>query len=352
MQDLGSPLGGNSLATSINASGQVAGITYPLDQSGPHAFFWSSATGAVDLGVTNGNTQSASLAINNSGEVVGYQFGSSGFSAFRWTLAEGMQTIANFFLPVGYDFINILNDNGDIGGVSSSDHAALSSAGNVQDVGTLPPDESSVALFINSSGHMVGTSRPEHCCGHERTFFWTSAGMIDIGTLPNHASSRSTPAGFNNRDQIVGSNGAAYFWSPTAGLRQVPGIIFKFAPQLSNALNDAGQILGAGAGNKNAVVASPTMHVTVSSSQNPTAFGQPVTFTATVISIVGPPPDGEQVTFEDGSKVLGTATLTNGIATLTTSTLKVKTHSITAVYAGDDNYLSKKSAKYSQVVTP
>ena len=352
IQDLGSPLGGNSSATAINAAGQVVGITYPLDQSSPHAFFWSAATGSVDLGVTGGNTQSSPFGINDSGEVVGYQYGSGGFSAFRWTLAGGMQTIDDFFMPVGFDFVNILNNSGQIGGVSSLDHAALWSGGTVQDLGTLAPDTSSASQLINGNGHIVGTSRPEHCCGHERTFFWTSAGMVDIGTLPNHASSRSVPAGFNNHDQIVGRNGATYFWSPTVGLRQVPGIILKFAPFLSNALNDAGQILGYGAGFKNAVLASPTMHVTVSSSPNPSQAGQAVTLTATVSSIVGAPPDGEQVTFEDGIKVLGTGTLSNGIATLTISTLKVKTHSITAVYAGDDNYLSKKSDKYSQLVTP
>jgi hypothetical protein len=176
--------------------------------------------------------------------------------------------------------------------------------------------------------------------------------MVDIGHLPKHQNARNVPYGFNNRDQIVGLNGAAYLWSPIIGMRQVSGITFKFAPLLSNAFNEAGQMLGFSPGYGNAVLASPSMHVNVSSSQNPSNAGQSVTFTASVSSIVGPAPDGEQVTFKDGSKVLGTGALSNGSATFTTSALTVKTHSISASYAGDGNYLPSKSAKLMQVVNP
>ena len=105
-------------------------------------------------------------------------------------------------------------------------------------------------------------------------------------------------------------------------------------------------------GGSSAVLASPTMHVSVSSSQNPSHGGQSVTFTANVSAIVGLPPDGEQVSFLNGKTVLGTATLSNGTVSLTTSALTVGSHSITAKYAGDNNYLPNKSAALTQVVNP
>jgi hypothetical protein len=51
-----------------------------------------------------------------------------------------------------------------------------------------------------------------------------------------------------------------------------------------------------------------------------------------------------------GKTVLGTGTLSRGSATFTTSTLKVGTNSITAVYGGDSNFAGSKSKTLKQVV--
>ena len=89
---------------------------------------------------------------------------------------------------------------------------------------------------------------------------------------------------------------------------------------------------------------------TLTSSLNPSAYGEAVTFTATVSSSLGSPPDGETVSFMKGAKVLGTGTLSGGIATYTSSTLKVGTTSIKAVYAGDSNFGSSTSNAVNQTV--
>ncbi len=75
---------------------------------------------------------------------------------------------------------------------------------------------------------------------------------------------------------------------------------------------------------------------TLTSSVNPSVFGQNVTFTATVAATGGGAvaPDGT-VTFMDGTTTLGTVTLTGGVATFPIATLAVGMHSITAVYGGD-----------------
>ena len=88
----------------------------------------------------------------------------------------------------------------------------------------------------------------------------------------------------------------------------------------------------------------------LASSLNPSTYGQAVTFTATVSHTASPVPTGT-VTFKDGSATLGTSTLdSSGIATLTTSTLAAASHTITAVYGGDANYLGSTSAALHQVV--
>src|SRR5262249_1360145 len=67
---------------------------------------------------------------------------------------------------------------------------------------------------------------------------------------------------------------------------------------------------------------------TLTSSLNPSLFGQPVTFTATVTAVA--PATGTPtgtVTFRDGTTSLGTVMLNaSGIATLTTTTLSVGGH--------------------------
>lgn len=89
----------------------------------------------------------------------------------------------------------------------------------------------------------------------------------------------------------------------------------------------------------------------LSSSANPSVSGQSVTFTATV-SPTAPgagTPTGT-VTFKDGGTTLGTGTLSGGIATYTASALTVASHSITAVYGGNTNFLTSTSSTLTQTV--
>jgi hypothetical protein len=91
---------------------------------------------------------------------------------------------------------------------------------------------------------------------------------------------------------------------------------------------------------------------TLTSSPNPSVYGQTVTFTATVTpNTPGTGTPTGTVTFKDGVKTLGTGTLdAGGVATFSTSTLGVASHSITAVYGGDGNDLGSTSAAVGQVV--
>lgn len=57
-----------------------------------------------------------------------------------------------------------------------------------------------------------------------------------------------------------------------------------------------------------------------------------------------------QVTFFDGSTVIGTSLLSNGSASLTTATLAQGSHSIRAVYGGDSNVNGVTSAVLGRTV--
>ena len=86
-----------------------------------------------------------------------------------------------------------------------------------------------------------------------------------------------------------------------------------------------------------------TSLTTLTAAANPSS-GQTVIFTATVtatISATGTPTG--MVTFKDGTKTLGKATLANGEATFVTSALAGGPQSITASYGGNTTFLASAS---------
>ena len=90
---------------------------------------------------------------------------------------------------------------------------------------------------------------------------------------------------------------------------------------------------------------------TLTSTPNPSNFGQPVTFTATATSEGFKATPTGTVTFFDGSTNLGSSNLNaSAQATLNSSTLTVGTHNITATYNGDSNFASSTSSGVSQLV--
>ena len=100
---------------------------------------------------------------------------------------------------------------------------------------------------------------------------------------------------------------------------------------------------------KTVVYGLPTM-TGLSSSLNPSTYGQSITFTATVTPNSGTGVPTGTATFESGTTTLAKLSLNNGVATYTTATLTVGTKSITAVYSGDTTYATSTSAVLSQLI--
>ncbi|MBO9521157.1 MAG: Ig-like domain repeat protein [Nocardioidaceae bacterium] len=93
--------------------------------------------------------------------------------------------------------------------------------------------------------------------------------------------------------------------------------------------------------------------ITLTSSQpGGTAFGEQVTFTATVAGGTSPAPTG-YVTFTDNGQSVGTVTIDgNGQARLVTQLLTVGSHQIGASYGGDGYYFSASATPVAHTVTP
>jgi hypothetical protein len=94
--------------------------------------------------------------------------------------------------------------------------------------------------------------------------------------------------------------------------------------------------------------------VVVTAAPGSSTFGQQVVLTATLTPslIGGLTTDGDIVSFKLGATVVGTGSLTTGVATFSLTTLPAGTDVLTAVYAGDPNFLTSTSSSLSYVVNP
>jgi DNA-binding beta-propeller fold protein YncE len=94
-----------------------------------------------------------------------------------------------------------------------------------------------------------------------------------------------------------------------------------------------------------------TGSIALSVSSDPAAAGTPITFTGTVTGSTGGPTPTGTVSFYNGATLLsGPLTLSNGVATYSTSSLPVGTYAIFASYSGDATYLISNSNTISESI--
>jgi uncharacterized repeat protein (TIGR03803 family) len=199
---------------------------------------------------------------------------------------------------------------------------------------------------------------------------WTEAILYNFrGTRKNDGSNPEAGIAFDGAGNIYGTtlNGGEFgegtvfeLVAPVGTGKYKEKVLLNFAngdgawPWDNLVLDSAGNLYGTAIGGGlygNGVVfevamPSATM-TTLTSSPNPSTYGQAVTFTAVVTPA---PPDGETVTFMEAKTPLGTGTLSGGSASFTTSTLRNGTTTVTAVYGGDAFFVGSTSNKVKQVV--
>lgn len=196
--DLGTLGGGSySVATAINAAGQVVGFgEVGAATSGfrSYGFLWEDGVMA-DIGSLGGNVTRA-LDINPARQVVGGSSTAEGIGhAFLWE--KGVMT------DLGIGGATGINPAGQVVGVGSTGHAVLWAKGVVTDLGTLGGC-CSQATRINAAGQVVGASQTVG--GDYHAFIWEKGVMTDLGTLGGDVS---WAEGINPAGQVVGWSAVA-----------------------------------------------------------------------------------------------------------------------------------------------
>jgi hypothetical protein len=294
-----------TIASNLDPSGFGQSLTFTVTVSAPVGT--GNLTGTVGISDTFGGTTTAlasGLALNTSGAAT--------FSVS--TLAVGRHSITAAY--------NNLNDPA---------HAASTSPALVETVleGT--------AVFLTSSTNPAAV-------GQSATFT---------------ATVTSSGGGVTPSGTVTFYDGATILGTPTLN---ASGVATYTTSSLANGMH---QIVAVYSGSPSAEIegsTSPVVYqqvqapssIAVSSSLNPSTYGVPVTFTATVTSTAAFPATGTVKLLDKGLPIAtGTLAGNPGTATFTISTLAAGTHTITVTYAGDSyNQSSKSSAMpLDQIVT-
>jgi len=312
--------------------------------------------GKLDIAVAN-TPSTLNILLNNGtgfGPATAYTL-----SSYGWEIAVGdLNGDGNLDLVVtqgGSNFVSVLKGNGDGTFTPLADVDVLRSYASGVAIGDINGDgRPDLAVTVQDSSAGMGIVT---LLGNGNGTFGTPT-LLPSSTS-NAAGNSSFPgevktvdlnrdgkldlvytnAGFGTTGVMYG-NGDGTFSSPSEYL--VGGYPYGVALADINADSAIDAVIGNdGYSGVTTLLNSAAVRVTLSSSLNPAGTGDAVTFTATLgaLSGVRNVPTGT-ITFKDGSTVLNTVALSNGEASLLTSSLAAGTHVISAAYSGDSAFMA------------
>jgi len=258
----------NSLGNGINAAGTVVGDSeYTAPGGSSIVAVVNSGKGDTAIGLmgvvqaTSGNIYptSSSMAINNSGAVVGYAQvpelkNSTVLDTLPFVYVGGKTTYLTGMIGLTSEALAI-NNLGEIVGYSSTSykHAFLYTKGGVTQLGGLPNSNFSVASGINDAGEITGESGNSNTTARD-IFSYKNGVMTDLGTLGGQVAQA---AGINNNGDIVGESNLNFsdnftnlvpFIYTNGAMTPLANFNISGASgytlETANAINDAGQIVG------------------------------------------------------------------------------------------------------------
>ncbi|MFP8489725.1 hypothetical protein ACKGJO_11615 [Gracilimonas sp. Q87] len=133
----------HAYAYGMNDGGQVAGYGTGLQSGRNHAILLDMSEGVKDLSRLD-NTKSQAYAINNAGQVIGYNRSGSGHRGFIWDDVNGMKNLGTLdknSSPYSRSLANDINEGGQIVGhsfVAGVNYAVIWNP--IQNSDTIPPE--------------------------------------------------------------------------------------------------------------------------------------------------------------------------------------------------------------------
>jgi hypothetical protein len=282
-----------------NAPGTSATFSVVSGGSGALSYVWQLDGVTITNGGDYTNATTATLTISpvNPADAGTYTCTVTGAGGLSWTSSGGVLAVSQ--LPSTNTLALTVGSNPSSFGDTLTFTATISSSGATAPTGPVVFEDDSTPLWTNT---LSGT-------GSTASATWTVSNLAP----GNH----SLTAVYGGDDNYLGSTSSA----------------------LAQTVNSP----------------ASTNTLTLTLGGNPSTYGDALTFTATVSGGGAATPSGA-VIFEDGSLPVWTNTLsgsgTTAATTWAANNLTAGTHPITAVYAGDANYLGSTSSVANQVVNP
>lgn len=239
-------------------------------------------------------------------------------------LAAGSASISTSALPTGMDSVSAAYSGAVAFNASSSNVVAITvkpaavSTSTILTASATSAIANSPVTLTASVKQASGTTTPSGSVN-----FYNGGALIGTATLSAGFAALTTSALPAGTDSINASYvGSSSFNSSTSGVISIT---------------------------VSSVVVNTVTTLTVSAAS--VVANSPVTLTAAVKASSGTLSPTGTVTFLDGSKVIGTASLSSGIGTLTSSTLPVGLQTITATYSGTALFRQSTSNPISVTIT-
>jgi probable HAF family extracellular repeat protein len=221
----------SSVARAVNNHGQVVGFNLGFAGLGDTGFLWEDGS-MIDFGIQDPlrDSRFAAVDINDRGQVVG------NFGPQVWTWKDG---VGSFLGARGRACC--IDKFGDV--ALNDGHAVLWEDGAPTDLGTLGGD-SSQALAMNDRGQVVGNAQLSDGALHP--FVWDDGVMSDLGFgIRVGACTHTLVAanGVNNHGQVAGTSANSCDDHPTAVLYD-GRLHLLLDNAAATAMNDHGDVVG------------------------------------------------------------------------------------------------------------
>ena len=334
---------GNSLGT-VNLASGAATITTSSLAAGSHTLSatysgdanFNSSSGSTSVTVTtpnktnttttvsaspnpvnSGQTLTVTATVSPSGATGTVQFFADGNSLGTVTLANGAATITTSSLAAGSHTLS----------ASYSGDANFNSSSGSTSVTVNPPANQPTTTTLSVSPNPANL-------GQTVTMTAVVSPSSATGTV-NFRDGSSTLGTVN----LVNGTASLSTSSLAAGLHSITASYSGNSSLQASSSNSVSLL-----------IVGPTTQTSLTSSPNPSTFGQTVQLTATVTGVNGSGTPTGTIAFNDGGTNLATVNLTGGTATFSISTLSVGSHTLTASYSGDATFATSVSPPINQQV--
>jgi hypothetical protein len=330
------PVGANSVTAEYTGGGGFASSSStPLTQTVSTATTTTTVTSPINPAIINQPvTFTATITSQFGGAATGSAIFYSGSQTLgRASLSGNLATLTTSFAAGGTysisaKYIGNRNNAGSTSSIFSQGVNTTRSATSTALASTLHPSIYGQAITFTATVRSAGRTPPN---GETVTFYWIETenetnGLYVLGTAPMTGGIASLKT--SSLQSGIFTISAAYLGDA------------NFSGSTSSSLQQA-----VDTSSQSATTTALT------SSLNPSVYGQKVTWTATVKTSGSTTPTGK-VNFNWGDFYVGTAALnSSGVATLTRSLLSADAYPMFAVYTGDANNGRSASPILNQVIT-